>query len=281
MQTKMCVEAGSLLENDIPEMIAETSHGEQKENSTWIYCVPRKFLITMVMVVAMMCMFVAVAPSTSKFIKNNFMNQQPESVTLSEHPKLTSKLAPSVISLIGSATDSPPGTAGVDRRDDIVDVFKLDKSYLDSGYDWRYPLASDGEYYERGGAEFHPPWGFDRLAIDLNGNTDFLDEENGWHVVYHGTEPRDLNSILRQGLLIKGGKSSARHGSVYGHGVYCSPFANYAREYAGYKLVNGVRTYSMLMCRVRPGSYSQKRRDIWLVKDTDDIKCSALLFSRG
>jgi len=277
----MCVEAGSLLENDIPEMIAETSHGEQKENSTWIYCVPRKFLITMVMVVAMMCMFVAVAPSTSKFIKKNFMNQQPESVTLSENPKRTSELAQYVKSLIGSATDSPPGTAGVDRRDDIVDVFHLDKSYLDSGYDWTYPSDSDYKYYERGRSEFHPPWGFDRLAIDLHGDTHFLDEEKGWQVVYHGTHPNNLNSILRDGLLIMGGKKTAAHGHLYGNGVYCSPFPDYAKTYADYKVVNGVDTYSMLMCRVRPGSYSIEKKDIWLVGDTDDIKCSALLFSRG
>lgn len=266
MQTNHIVEAASLIERGLPETTAESSHGEQKETSAWIHIVGRKVLMTLAMVATM----VALAPTVAKLVTED---------SVKEHPHMMSQSATSLIGLSG--TGAPPGSTYISRRDEIIKVFNLPEHYLSGGYDWSYPAKSDGETYQRGGIEYHPPWGFDKLALDWSGMTSFLDETQGWHVVYHGTSPKSLRPILRHGLLIKGGQKTAKNGDVYGTGVYCSPYANYAKSYAKPKQVNGVKTYPVLMCRVRPGSYTKKTTSIWLVERVDGIRCFALLFSRG
>lgn len=263
------MEAAPLLEGDIPEITAKICHGEPKGTSAWIRIASWRVLIS----VAMVCTCVALAAISA----NHAMNKSVQQQRLSGR-SMMSQLVTSMIGLSG--TSAPGGSGYISRRNEIIQKFGIPQHYLDGGYDWSYPAKSDGKTYRRGGIEYHPPWGFDKLAVHWS-STSFLHVTYGWPVVYHGTNPKNLNSILRHGLLIKGGHTTAPHGAVYGTGVYCSPYADYAKTYASSKKVKGVNTYLVLMCRVRPGSFKKKTHKIWLVTGVDGIRCFALLFSRG
>jgi hypothetical protein len=179
---------------------------------------------------------------------------------------------------------TPPGEYSVpsDRRNAIIKKFNLPVGSLDSQYDYSYQSNSDGQTYMRGGKEFIPPFGFDKLGLSTVkfDNTDFMDSETGWHVAYHGTDPVDVPAIIQDGLKAKGGKLEPKHGAVHGNGIYCSDSPLIACSYAGEKRIGEQETSVVLMVRVRPGGYSEVAKNIWLVTDPDNIRCTNILFRR-
>lgn len=178
----------------------------------------------------------------------------------------------------------PPGSNTVGRRDAIIRKFGVPTECLLRSQDFSYASRGEaGNKYARGGREYVPPFGFDKLGLSTVRvqDADFLDMSSGWHVAYHGTDPAVVPAIVRQGLKPRGGLPRPKHGALYGHGVYCSPYPSFAQKYAGHVRINDEQTEVILMVRVRPGSYIEHQDGrIWLVPREDDIRCVAMLFKR-
>ena len=83
-----------------------------------------------------------------------------------------------------------------------------------------------------------------------------------WKFVFHGTESKNNEGIIKNGLIIGGTKGvRVRNGSVHGRGIYCSPNSATARGY---------EKGSMFVCVVRDGEI-KKCGSIWVVQKECDI----------
>jgi len=64
--------------------------------------------------------------------------------------------------------------------------------------------------------------------------------ERGWDIVFHGTPPENIPSIVSEGFKLPDQRGhSSRFRSNWGPGLYCSPFGTYSYSY-GYKWKNGL-----------------------------------------
>eukprot|EP00445_Apocalathium_hangoei_P094144 CAMPEP_0204248654 /NCGR_PEP_ID=MMETSP0361-20130328/99273_1 /ASSEMBLY_ACC=CAM_ASM_000343 /TAXON_ID=268821 /ORGANISM="Scrippsiella Hangoei, Strain SHTV-5" /LENGTH=555 /DNA_ID=CAMNT_0051221921 /DNA_START=18 /DNA_END=1685 /DNA_ORIENTATION=- len=170
-----------------------------------------------------------------------------------------------------------PGTclSGIDRESILLE-FGVGQCEFNSLFDWTYP-DSALDLQQRAGEVYHPPWGWARLAFHLK-DLSILDGKDGWVIAYHGTGVQWIPNIMKHGLIIRGGSTSAKHGEVYGSGIYVSTNVEYSKYYAEPQCVNGRSMYPVLTCRLRPGSFTKTNMDyIWLVQSSDDIVCTGLL----
>ena len=119
------------------------------------------------------------------------------------------------------------GHQGVNKGQDLV-AYDIDPDELDPTYDFDFTKVSDGgEKYMRGGHEYQRPYGWNRLAIKVQGayGDDSWLGPNGirtstshgeWPVSYHGTKMEHVKDILKDGYIIG---PRAKHGK----GTYSSP----------------------------------------------------------
>lgn len=169
-------------------------------------------------------------------------------------------------------------------KEDVFDEYKLKSSLFNPEYDYDFRKVNDlGKTHYRGGEVYHRPIGWKRYALNVLGrykSDQWLTNNNtdGWVIAYHGTSASVGRYIAEEGLLVKGGKSHAKNGEVYGTGVYVTPHVDYAAKYAPKVTVND-REYAMVFqCRVRPGTFTRywQRNDgshnIWLVKNSSNIR---------
>jgi len=87
-------------------------------------------------------------------------------------------------------------------------------------------------------------------------------KDNEWEFVYHGTDCKNDEGIIKNGLIVGGTKGvRIRNGSCYGKGIYCSPRTGTASSY---------ERGSMFICIVRD---TKVRRNgaIWVVPNEYDI----------
>lgn len=136
----------------------------------------------------------------------------------------------------------------------------------------------------RGGEGFIPPLGYTKLALNVDKFPEdgWLDKTDGWHLVYHGTRCRPciIKSIVLEGFKVKGGKTQAANGTLFGTGVYCTPNPEKAeRDAQDQPFVDRAEDVYLVLflCRVRPGSYEIHTSKHWLVKDPRDIRPYGIL----
>merc|ERR1712154_18644 len=93
---------------------------------------------------------------------------------------------------------------------------------------------------------------------------------NAKSLVFHGTDKKNINSIIQKGLVIGGKKGvSISNGSLYGHGIYCSPNLQTASCYS-----NG----AIFVCSA---SNANKFGNIWVVPKENGIVCCYLIRYNG
>ena len=123
---------------------------------------------------------------------------------------------------------------------------------------------------KRGNMEYYPPlnWvGIGLKVLDVYSNNVWIGMENQkgeWCVAYHGVG-RNYPSITVKkfvGLIIKGGLKAGdgqdhencrdyyHKGRKVGRGVYCSPFIETAKMFAGESSIDGKLYYTAFMLRV-------------------------------
>ncbi len=110
-------------------------------------------------------------------------------------------------------------------REDLKNHYGIAESEFDPYFDYHYENGSK-EMKRRGGETFFPPSYCTKIALNVDTkyrDDSWLDPQHGWPVAYHGTSADHAGSIIRNGLLVSGGRSSPTHGAVYGPGVYVSP----------------------------------------------------------
>jgi hypothetical protein len=180
----------------------------------------------------------------------------------------------------------PSGLRGVevDRRNDLIEAFNLPRYRLNDNHDYAFASTDDGNrYYRHNSAGYHveytPPWNFDKLALDVDSFP------RDWDIAYHGTHTEFVRSIILEGLEVTG---HSTHGHSFGRGIYLSPYPAVAYSYSGHKILHGVKTNVVFQCRVRPGSYtiadthaSPHKNDAWIVTDSNDVKCTGVMFTRS
>ena len=175
------------------------------------------------------------------------------------------------------STGTPPGCQGAANRDQLIRRFGINERYLNPQHDYTYGEDNKVQY-KRGNRPYYPPWNYTKLGVQL-ADSSFMNADNGWVVAYHGTYPDVVSEIIAEGLKVNGGKLHPRHGSAYGHGIYCSPLTGVAKTYAGEKRIDGSETDVLIMLRVRPGGYEEPAANIWLVKNPNDVICTNIIFA--
>jgi len=167
------------------------------------------------------------------------------------------------------------------QSDQLFSRFRVDSSVFEPSYDYDFRNIEDGNsQFFRGGRQYHRPCGYERKALRVldrfPGGNDWISRQDarGWVNAYHGTLPINMNSICNDGLRAGGSNGvDIRIGAVYGAGVYCSPFINYAKGYAPTVTIDGKSFRIIFQCRVRPGSFSEHANGrIWLVSEQEDIR---------
>src|SRR6202022_2350379 len=56
-------------------------------------------------------------------------------------------------------------------------------------------------------------------------------EQGQFDIVFHGTETRNIPSIIRKGFLLPSDQHEIEHGDVWGAGIYFTRFLNLAADY--------------------------------------------------
>ena len=141
---------------------------------------------------------------------------------------------------------------------------------------------------KRGGFDYIPPHGW--IGIGLNvlgkydrGNDDWLTDnysDDGWAVAYHGTNGRNLKSILIDGFKIgpsqfhKNTADFFHKGKKVGVGIYLNPDPKVMEEHARGKTieVNRKKYMTALMLRVKPDKIRSPLsfKDLWILNPTSD-----------
>ena len=118
-------------------------------------------------------------------------------------------------------------------------VLVLDPDLLSPALDCDFRnIRDNGTRYERGGRTYSRPYGWTRLALNVNGKYDddiWLGERGSrtdstpgeWPVSFHGTAKENVGGIARQGYLLSQSKNNK-----YGRRIYSSPSIAVAECYA-------------------------------------------------
>jgi len=153
-------------------------------------------------------------------------------------------------------------------------------------FDFTY-LKDNGSVYMRGGQVYKRPYGWNRVALNVNDkfpDTAWLGGTRGglrthevkgeWPVSYHGTKHTSTNKIALEGFDLKEGKRFA-----YGRGIYSSPDPAKAEEYAPVYDYRGKKYKVLIQNRVNmDDTVYIPSRDFFLTSDEDNIRPYGLLF---
>ena len=116
-------------------------------------------------------------------------------------------------------------------------------------------------------------------------------------MAYHGVgfgqssdKVKNIIGIIYNGSFKKGDRQAYKNdkdrfhkGKKVGCGVYCTPFIDTAKEYAGQININGKIYQTVLMVRVKPNAIRspENRHDYWVVEGTtDEIRPYRILYKK-
>ena len=110
------------------------------------------------------------------------------------------------------------------------------------------------------GQPYYCPVGWRRYCLNLGMTPDEYDKEVGdWPIVYHGTDPSNVNLILRQGLKPSDTSCFLRNGE---RAVYLTPSIEYAGHFRYAKIIKLRTDHYMQLClqiRIHPSMVTQIR----------------------
>eukprot|EP01103_Thecamoeba_quadrilineata_P006528 TRINITY_DN16255_c0_g1_i1.p1 TRINITY_DN16255_c0_g1~~TRINITY_DN16255_c0_g1_i1.p1 ORF type:complete len:348 (-),score=28.81 TRINITY_DN16255_c0_g1_i1:4-1047(-) len=183
----------------------------------------------------------------------------------------------------------------------IYDKFVFDLRQLEPEFDKDFSIPNTPTTYAlRGGHPYNRPTGWKRYALKVKGkyeNDDWLESSNGyseWPVTYHGTsfwnqlsDLLPLNSILKDGFKISGGRGAPPQGASYGKGIYTCP--NIGSWPSNYSVPHEILVQDennstvvkkfklVFQCRVHPQGFSLHANDIWLVSNPMNLRPYGIL----
>ncbi|POG65884.1 hypothetical protein GLOIN_2v1880277 [Rhizophagus irregularis DAOM 181602=DAOM 197198] len=154
------------------------------------------------------------------------------------------------------------GKRELERNSDYTMSHKFIKEYLQlddsifSHHDNCYYLENYSHLEYRGGHRYLRPSKCSKFVLK-QGHHLFYNYQ--WTYSYHGTNSKNIKSILQHGLKIPGtlaGEQIVRmeHGSTYGNGIYTSKIPLYSQLYAPVIRWNGKYFQTILMVRQRSDS---------------------------
>lgn len=160
--------------------------------------------------------------------------------------------------------------------DRFKNEFKIDPKFLDPEYDFDFTKIIDKEKFYRGGREYFRPCGWNKYALNVKGryeNDDWIesnDKTKEWAVSYHGTELKNVESIIKNGFKIG-------NNNKFGNGVYCTPNIKTAAEYSTAFYKDGKKYKFVFQNRVKPSAIVECSKnggpdDYWLIKNESDIR---------
>lgn len=134
--------------------------------------------------------------------------------------------------------------------DFIRNYLKLDDSIFSHDDDCYY-LNNYCHIEKRGGHRYLRPSHCSKFVLQ-QGKHLFFDYE--WSYSYHGTDPKNVQSIIKHGLKIPGNsaggkKISVANGSAYGNGIYSAKIPIYSQLYAPCVQWKGKHVQTIFMLR--------------------------------
>ncbi|CAB4415816.1 unnamed protein product [Rhizophagus irregularis] len=154
------------------------------------------------------------------------------------------------------------GKRELERNSDYTMSHKFIKEYLQlddsifSHHDNCYYLENYSHLEYRGGHRYLRPSKCFKFVLK-QGHHLFYNYQ--WTYSYHGTNSKNIKSILQHGLKIPGTLAGEKivwmeHGSTYGNGIYTSKIPLYSQLYAPVIRWNGKYFQTILMVRQRSDS---------------------------
>ena len=165
---------------------------------------------------------------------------------------------------------------------------------LDPGYNFDFTnVVDDGLVYMRGGEVYHRPYGWNRIALNVNGKyaddewlgpigvrQESTDEE--WPVSYHGTGEDGAKGIAEKGYLL----SRCRR-FRYGKGIYSSPSIKVAEEYAAGFCMNNCEYLVVMQNRINkegllkiPAEKNGRDGDYWVQPNENYVRPYGICLKR-
>ena len=154
-----------------------------------------------------------------------------------------------------------------------------------------YPKANVTKWgigEKRGGFDYYPPIGWLGIGLNVlgkydNGNNDWLNYNGGekeWAIAYHGTNRKNIKSILIDGLKCGPNQFHRDSRDIYhpnkkiGIGIYATPSPRLMEQYAEMNsfTFNGKKVLCALMVRVKPDKIRcpSENPDYWILNPTID-----------
>lgn len=159
--------------------------------------------------------------------------------------------------------------------------FYLPDDICDPKYDYDFRHINDhNKTFYKGGYEYKRPCGWIKYGLNVKGkyeNDEWLGGKNEWAVSYHGTNVKNIESIIKNGF-----KVGPRH--LYGYGIYSTPNIKVAESYSSIftNPKSGKRYKIVMQNRVKPSeiincsTINNGPKDYWLVPDGKYIRPYAI-----
>jgi hypothetical protein len=122
----------------------------------------------------------------------------------------------------------------------LSDPIIMSPEFLNPGWDFDFADEDDSAVeHWRGNERYYRPIPAFRFAINVAakypGAQDWLgtgaNDPQVWPVAFHGTNSKNIDSILKNGLFAGGTNGIAiSNGAAFGHGIYCTPDPEKARD---------------------------------------------------
>ncbi|CAG8543849.1 23260_t:CDS:2 [Racocetra persica] len=154
------------------------------------------------------------------------------------------------------------GSRSLERKSDYTVSYKFIKEYLqldDSLFNHQdncYYLTNYCHLENRGGHRYLRPSECSKFVLKQGSH---LFYNYNWTYSYHGTDPKNIKSILQYGLKKPGSLAGDKvvklvNGQMYGTGIYTSKIPLYSQLYAPMTSWEGKYFQTILMVRQKPNS---------------------------
>ncbi|CAB4492007.1 unnamed protein product [Rhizophagus irregularis] len=155
------------------------------------------------------------------------------------------------------------------------EYYVINDDFISPQYNFDFTnLRDDGVVYTRGKELYKRPYGWRRIALNINkyGDNEWLgsagNSSSEWPVTYHGTKKEFANNIAEKGFLLSECKRFA-----YGRGIYSTPEVDIAEEYATEFTHENVDYKVVFQNRVNPeGLLKVNSNTYWITPEEENIR---------
>ncbi|RGB32148.1 hypothetical protein C1646_670347 [Rhizophagus diaphanus] len=155
------------------------------------------------------------------------------------------------------------------------EYYVINDDFISPQYNFDFTnLRDDGVVYTRGKELYKRPYGWRRIALNINkyGDNEWLgsagNSSSEWPVTYHGTKKEFANNIAEKGYLLSECKRFA-----YGRGIYSTPEVDIAEEYAAEFTHENADYKVVFQNRVNPeGLLKVNNNTYWITPEEENIR---------